>query len=150
MSELIILDTHIWIWFVNQEYDRFPSDWREKIESVNRIGVSSVSCFEVALAQKRGRLELPCTPEKWLQDALKPTDIELFPLTPEIALRAVNLSEIHKDPFDRIIIATALEHQAHLASIDGNFSKYSELSTFLMAAEAPRVLGSFNRNTYEV
>lgn len=53
--------------------------------------------------------------------------MELFPLTAEIAVRATELSDVHRDPFDRIIIATALELHAKLASVDGVFSSYSEL-----------------------
>jgi PIN domain nuclease of toxin-antitoxin system len=44
----------------------------------------------------------------------------------------VQLTEIHRDPFDRIIIATALEQGAKLASIDGHFSSYPELSDRLI------------------
>ena len=132
MSEIIVLDTHIWFWWINLEFDRFPSQWRERIETANQVGVSPVSCFEIALAQKRGRLQLSCSAKEWCQQALTPSDIMLFPLTPEIASRAVNLSPVHKDPFDRIIIATALVYKANLASIDGLFSQYSELDICLM------------------
>ncbi|MHC5722124.1 MAG: type II toxin-antitoxin system VapC family toxin, partial [Nostoc sp.] len=81
---------------------------------------------------QRGRLELPCSVERWFGEALEPTGITLFPLTAEIAYKAVNLSPVHKDPFDRLIIATALVYQANLASIDSLFSQYSELDTQLM------------------
>ncbi len=76
------------------------------------MGISPVSCYEVALAQQRGRLELPCTADNWFQEALEPTGITLFPLTAQIAYQAVNLSPVHKDPFDRLIIATALAYKA--------------------------------------
>lgn len=59
MSEIIILDTHIWFWFINQEFERFPTPWRETIETNEQISVSVISCYEIALAQQRGRLELP-------------------------------------------------------------------------------------------
>lgn len=132
MSQVIVLDTHIWIWFITQEFELFPSHWREAIETADRVGISPVSCYEVALAQQRGRLELPCRVDRWLQNALEATGIILFPLTAEIAYQAVSLSPVHKDPFDRIIIATALTHKAKLASIDGLFSRYSEIDTHLM------------------
>jgi PIN domain nuclease of toxin-antitoxin system len=132
MSQVIVLDTHIWIWFVTQEFELFPSQWRDVIETAEQVGISPVSCYEVALAHQRGRLELPCSVARWLQDALEPTGITLFPLTAEIACQAVNLSPVHKDPFDRLIIATALAHKAKLASIDSLFSQYSELDTQLM------------------
>ncbi len=133
MSQIIILDTHIWFWLVNLEFDRFPVHWQDKINSSDRVGVSSISCFEIALAHKCGKLELPCAADEWFLSALKPMEIELLPITPEIACRAVNLSAIHKDPFDRIIIATTLEHQAHLASVDSQFPNYSELNNYLLS-----------------
>ena len=132
MSEIILLDTHIWFWGINLEFDRFPLQWKEKIETASQVGVSPVSCFEIALAQKRGRLQLPCETEKWLEEALTPSGISLFPITPKIVSCAVNLSPIHKDPFDRIIIATALVAQAKLASIDGLFSQYLELNDVIL------------------
>ncbi|SKB11323.1 PilT protein, N-terminal [Planktothrix sp. PCC 11201] len=132
MSEVILLDTHIWLWYINANFDQFPSDWRLRIESANQVGVSPVSCFEIAFAHKKGRIKLLCTPQEWFEGALAPSGIILLPLTPEIASMAVNLSPVHKDPFDRIIIATALIYQANLASIDSLFSKYSELDTYLM------------------
>lgn len=76
---------------------------------------------------------MPCSVDRWFQEALEPTGITLFPLTAEIAYKAVNLSP-HKDPFDRLIIATALAYKAKLASIDGLFSQYSELDTQLTRA----------------
>ena len=61
-----------------------------------------------------------------------PSGIDLIPLTPEIAAAAVNLSPVHKDPFDRLIIATAIIYKAQLASLDGLFSRYTELADHLM------------------
>lgn len=132
MSQIIVLDTHIWVWFITQEFARFPAHWRDIIETVELVGISPVSCYEVALAQQRGRLELPCAAEQWFQDALEPSGIKLLPITAEIAYKAVSLSPVHKDPFDRLIIATALVYQAKLASIDGLFTQYSELNAYLM------------------
>lgn len=132
MSEMIVLDTHIWIWLVNRNLDNFPGAWVDQLASAQRIGVSPVSCYEIALAQEKGRLKLPFTVQEWFQGALAPLGSEIFPLTPSIAARAVQLSPIHKDPFDRMIIATALEYQAKLASVDGVFSQYTELTGYLM------------------
>jgi len=132
MSEVIVLDTHIWLWLINANFDQFPSHWRDQIESANRVGISPISCYEVALAHQRGRIELPYSAEEWFQNALAPAGIELFPLTESVAARAVGLSPVHKDPFDRLIMATALVYKAKLASIDGLFSRYPELADYLM------------------
>jgi PIN domain nuclease of toxin-antitoxin system len=132
MSEIIVLDTHIWIWYINQELEQFPSSWLESIETAEQVGISAISCYEVALAKQRGRLALPCSINQWFQEALEPSGISLLPLTSAIAACAVNLSPIHRDPFDRIIIATAIQYQGKLASIDGVFRQYPELTTILM------------------
>jgi PIN domain nuclease of toxin-antitoxin system len=103
-----------------------------RISTTEKVGISAISCYEIALAHQRGRLELPCAINQWFNDALTPAGIELLPLTPMIAARAVDLSPVHKDPFDRLIIATALVYEATLASVDGVFRQYAELNDCLM------------------
>jgi PIN domain nuclease of toxin-antitoxin system len=49
-----------------------------------------------------------------------------------MAARAVELSPVHQDPFDRLIIATALEYEAKLASVDNLFARYPELEAHLL------------------
>ena len=132
MSEMVILDTHIWFWLINGSFERFPTQWLEQIWQADVVAVSSISCYEVALAHNKGRLVIHIPLQEWLTDSLIPAGIELLPLTPEITVRVVNLSPIHKDPFDRLIIATALEYEAKLASVDNLFSKYPELEDHLM------------------
>jgi PIN domain nuclease of toxin-antitoxin system len=129
---MIVLDSHIWFWWINLEHHRIPSSMLAEIESAPRVGVSPVSCFELALAHRRGRLELPQPTREWFALALAGSDVELLPLTPEIAVRAVELPDIHRDPFDRIIIATALEMDVRLASVDGRFVSYTELAGHLI------------------
>jgi PIN domain nuclease of toxin-antitoxin system len=104
-----------------------------EIEHAPRVGVSPVSCFALALAHRRGRLELPLPIREWFSLALAGSEVELLPLTPAIAARAVELPEIHRDPFDRIIIATALELDTRLASVDARFVSYTELAGRLIA-----------------
>ncbi len=129
---MIVLDTHIWIWLVNGNLDRFPASWLPQIEQSDRLGVSPLSCYEIALAQQRGRLELDCTAQEWIRQALSLGKIDLLPITDNIAVQAVMLSPVHKDPFDRLIIATALAYNAQLASMDHCFRQYPELEKYLM------------------
>lgn len=132
MSEVIVLDTHTWFWFIKQDFARFPRSWRDDIETAEQVGVSAISCFEIVLAEQRGRLELPCPRAEWLNEALEPSGIMLLPLTVAVSCRAVSLSPVHKDPFDRLIIATALVYKAQLASVDTLFPRYPELQGCLM------------------
>ena len=127
MPEVIVLDSHIWFWWSNLEYGRFSADCRRQIEQSERVGVSPVSCFELALAHRSGRLQLPCEARDWFVEALEPAGVELLPLTVAITTRAVTLSDVHKDPFDRMILATTLEYDAILASVDGVFVRYPEM-----------------------
>mgnify|MGYP003384048156 CR=1 FL=1 len=131
---MIVLDTHIWYWWVNLEHERLPPGMVAAIENAPRVGVSPVSCFELAMAHRRGRLELPLQLRDWFARALEGSDVELLPLTTEISALAVELSEIHRDPFDRIIIATAIALDAKLASVDGHFPAYPELADRLIGS----------------
>lgn len=56
---MIVLDSHIWYRWVNDDHHHLPSGMVATIENAVRVGVSPVSCFELALAHRRGRLELP-------------------------------------------------------------------------------------------
>ena len=66
---MIVLDTHIWIWLVNGNFDRFSASWLPQIEKSDRLGISPLSCYEIALSQQRGRLELDCTAQEWIRQA---------------------------------------------------------------------------------
>lgn len=132
MPTLIILDTHIWLWLINGNFDKFPTHWLTQFEEAPKLGVSPVSCYEIALAHSRGRIQLPSTAEEWFAEALSSAGIELIPITEVIASQAVNLSPIHKDPFDRLILATAIVQNAKLASVDGLISRYAEAENILL------------------
>jgi PIN domain nuclease of toxin-antitoxin system len=130
---MIVLDTHIWYWWINADHGRISSAQLEAIRTSDRVGISAVSCFEMAHAVRRGRIDLSVPMREWLSKALDGSGIELFPLTAAIAVRAVDLTDQHRDPFDRIIIATSLELGAQLASADGQFRSYPELAGRLLA-----------------
>ena len=130
---MIVLDTHIWYWWASGQHERLTVSTLEALATAPRIGVSAVSCAEVALAWRKGRMELPLPLRAWFLEALERSRVELLALTPAIASRAVELTDIHRDPFDRIIIATALELDGQLASIDGHFPAYPELAGRLLA-----------------
>jgi PIN domain nuclease of toxin-antitoxin system len=80
MPEVIVLDSHIWFWWINLEHERLPAGCRDRIEQAERVGVSPVSCYELALAHRRGRLQLPCASAKWFAEALAPAGVDLIPL----------------------------------------------------------------------
>ncbi|WP_019865811.1 type II toxin-antitoxin system VapC family toxin [Methylovulum miyakonense] len=129
---MIVLDTHIWVWWLNDKERYLSTQQIDTIEQAERVAVSVVSCFEVAQIVKKGRLLLPLPVNAWLQEALQPAGVELLPLSVTIACRAVDLTPVHKDPFDRLIIATALDYYCQLMSVDSNFKHYPELQNHLI------------------
>jgi PIN domain nuclease of toxin-antitoxin system len=105
---------------------------QQKITSAEEIGISAISCFEVAWLVRHRRISLPCPTTEWFDKALGKSGIALLPITPAIATRAVDLHEHHSDPQDRIIIASAIEHNAKLMSNDSKFLLYLELEGRLL------------------
>jgi len=84
--------------------------------------------------QKRPRIELPVPLNQWLDAALHGSDIQVIPITSEIAHLACILPEHHKDPADRLIIATSIVNQNKLISFDSAFPNYQELTDPLITA----------------
>jgi PIN domain nuclease of toxin-antitoxin system len=129
---MIILDTHIWVnWILGGDAALTPAVVNA-MKKESCLAVSAISCFEVSLLVSRGKLELPLPVNEWLIEALAKSGVESLHVTCEIAYRAVMLPEIHRDPADRIIIATALVHDAKLASVDSIFPNYQELQNRLV------------------
>lgn len=128
---MIVLDTHVWIRWINLDAQISPR-WRARIESDEDVGVSAISCFETAWLAGHGRIVLPCPIANWLELALGGSGVALLPLSPDVARVAVALPEHHRDPQDRLIIATALVHDATLISADSKFPLYTELSGRLL------------------
>lgn len=129
---MIVLDTHIWIWWLKGDNSALSLKRNALIAEAETVAVSAISCFEVAWLERHNRILLPCARAAWFEYALQGSGIDLLPLTPAIAGFAVDLPEHHSDPQDRIIIATALAHDAQLMSEDGKFPLYTELKDRLV------------------
>ena len=132
---MIVLDTHVWVrWLVapSAQADPLPRALLDTIDTAEQVCVSVVSCWEVAMLVKRGRLELPMSVNEWCHEASVNSGIHCLPLTTGIALRSVHLSDVHRDPADRFIMATALEHRAQLLSLDQAIAAYPEMQGGLL------------------
>lgn len=127
----ILLDTHIWVWWMNQSSELSPSH-NQMLENADEIFVSAISCWEVTQLSQRGRLILPLLEREWIQFALEPSGIGCLPLDHRIAIRAAELPYHHRDPADRFIIASALEHELQLMSFDQKFPTFQEIQPFLI------------------
>jgi PIN domain nuclease of toxin-antitoxin system len=123
---MILLDTHMWVWWVQGD-PTIPAAMRGVLEVNEKygLGVSVISCLEVARLVAYGRLTLPKPVSQWVDEALRYPHVKLVELSPEIAVDSTQLPEpFHKDPSDRIIVATARRLDVPLATTDGLIRRY--------------------------
>jgi PIN domain nuclease of toxin-antitoxin system len=120
---VIVLDTHIWVrWLLSA--DPLPDPLVAQIQNEAQVGISSISCWEVTMLVARNRIELSLPIDDWLKEATLKSGVEVIPIDCKIAKLAADLPQHHRDPADRIIIATALYLGASLMSLDQQFPNY--------------------------
>lgn len=124
-----LLDTHVWIWLMAGEEPLRSSPARAALEAATEPGalrVSIISVWEVGMLEAHNRIGLPGGCEAWTRQALAAPEIALAPLTAQIALASSRLpGEIHGDPADRIIVATARALGATLVTGDRRLLDYA-------------------------
>ncbi len=127
---MIILDTHIWIWWTHIPEQLSPA--QRAIISENEtdlIGVSAISCWEIAKLVEYRRLELPVALEDWFDQALSYPGLQLLALSPEIAIESTRLpGKFHRDPADQIIVATARVYDCPLVTSDEKILSYAHVA----------------------
>lgn len=116
-----LLDTHtlLWVGFNSGKLGRGAT---RVLAGLGResLAVSDVSLFEVAQLSDKGRVSLPQGTQAFLERVEQ--SFTLLPITPAIALDAVNVALPHADPLDRIIVATARQHRLTLITKDANIT----------------------------
>jgi PIN domain nuclease of toxin-antitoxin system len=116
---VIILDTHVWVWWADGGA-QLPPDYQALIQTEvpNGLGVCAISGWEVAKLVERGRLQLARPVDQWLTLALQPP-VQLLPLSPEVAVGSTQLpGTFHRDPADQMIVATARLYDCPLVTLD--------------------------------
>jgi PIN domain nuclease of toxin-antitoxin system len=127
---VIVLDTHAWLWWV-AEPQRLSHGAREAIDRTERLGIATISCWEIAMLVEAGRIELDRAIELWVEQALADPRTRSLPLTSSVAVRAALLGRDRfvGDPADRIIYATAREAGASLVTRDGAIREFDTRGT---------------------
>ncbi|HTI36706.1 MAG TPA: type II toxin-antitoxin system VapC family toxin [Vicinamibacterales bacterium] len=116
-----LLDTHAWIWWIEQDarlgvkaialLDALPPE--------RRPFLCDISLWEVATLVERGRLELDVPLDEWLAAAAHPRSVQVLPVSPRIAAEIERLPEtFHRDPADRLIVATSRAHHIPVLTHD--------------------------------
>ena len=129
---MIVLDTHTWIWYVSNP-ELLSKRAKRSIEAalkLKEIFISSISVWEVALLVASKRLELTMNIVDWIAKSEAFPFFHFVPVDNAIALKSVNLPEpLHKDPADRIIIATAMVMGVPVVSKDEKILNYPHVQT---------------------
>lgn len=125
---MIVLDTHVWFFWVNDSREALSRDALQAIESNETLGVSVISCWEIAMLVAKERLRLSIDVQLWVDQALKYPGIKLLNLNPQIAVLSTRLpGHFHGDPADRIIVATCMQHHVPLVSKDKRIQTWGNL-----------------------
>jgi PIN domain nuclease of toxin-antitoxin system len=129
---VIVLDTHVWVWWVSGSV-ALPGKVTSRLEQGMQdrsIRVSSISVWEVAQLVARGRLELTMNVDDWVARSESLPFLEFVPLDNRTAIRSTQLpGELHHDPTDRIIVATARALGATLVTKDDKLRRYPHVET---------------------
>ena len=137
--DLHLLDTHVWIWLVNGGPERLlggATDAIRRASAESALAVSAISVWEVAMLESRGRLQLQMDCLEWVSESTRRAGLRILPLSPEIAVASTRLpGDLHGDPADRIIAATARHESAILVTRDRALLGYAGRG-YLRAIEA--------------
>jgi len=127
---MIILDTHAWFFWVNDNIGQLSDKALEAIQSEETLGISVISCWEIAMLVQKGRLALTIDAADWIRHAEQLPAISFVPVNNQIAIKSTLLPEpLHKDPADRMIIATARHLACPLITADSKLMAYLHVDT---------------------
>jgi len=127
----VLLDTHIWIWYVAGSSKLSPKVRKVINDNIKegQVFISAISVWEVSMLETKDRIVLGMPLLEWVQEALEITGIQLVELTPTIAIESTRLpGEFHSDPADRIIVASARVDDFLLITRDDRILNYSSNS----------------------
>jgi PIN domain nuclease of toxin-antitoxin system len=127
-----ILDTHIWIWLQEGDSAKLKPDavaFLGEMQRESRLHVSMISIWEIANLLKKNKVATYAPLETWLDRGLADHALDVLPLTAKILIESTGLpGEIHRDPADRIIIATARVEGMTILTYDARILAYPSVS----------------------
>ena len=128
---MILLDTHVWWWALNEPKKLSNKAYKIiKDNPPNQRAIASISIWEFAMMVSTEKVEIRIPPDQWLEQAVNKTGIAIFDLSPKVAAESCNLpGDFHKDPADRIIVATARINNISLITKDKKIIDYPYVNT---------------------
>ena len=119
----MLLDTCALLWLAQGGGGLSPATLQQLAEAPF-VYVSAISGFEIGIKYRKGKLELPTPPYEWFNVVVEHHDLQVLPLDLETCIHSTRLPPIHRDPCDRMIIATAQTHKIPVVSADPVFKHY--------------------------
>lgn len=126
---MILLDTHVLLWWA-LDPDRLSSAAAASLQAMERRGgfASAISIWELGIKVQRGKLELGLPIAEFARRIERSQIIELVPVTTATWLRSLDLAWDHRDPADRVIVATALQQDVPLVTADSEIHRFGGIS----------------------
>lgn len=118
------MDTHAFIWWVNEPAKLSQAASALIADGDNQTLLSAVTAWELAVKHRKGRLDLPDSPENIFRTAFTEDGFAPMPIDISHALQVGNLPPIHSDPFDRLLIAQAQTERIPILTSDPNIARY--------------------------
>ena len=127
---MMVLDTHLWVWWVdnNARLTQKYQDWIQQYHSQG-LGVSIIYCWEVAKLVELGTLTLSLVVDEWLAAALADPGVQQLELTIPIIIESTKLTGFHRHPADQIIVAKAKIYGYPVPTADAKILAYPEEQT---------------------
>jgi PIN domain nuclease of toxin-antitoxin system len=120
----LLLDTHVFLWYISADV-RLPPVFRSAIDDPsNQAYLSVASVWEAVVKYALGKLPLPAPPAEYLPERRIVHQIASLALDEGALRELANLPALHRDPFDRILIAQALQHGLTLLTVDDDVRAY--------------------------
>jgi len=125
---LIVLDTHVWLFWVNDDRELISKKALTAINRAESLGVSVISCWEIAMLVAKRRLAFNMDVQDWVNQASKYPGIRLIGLDAEVAVLSTRLpGNFNGDPADRMIVATCMKHNVPLISKDKMIRSWGQI-----------------------
>ncbi len=124
MATTYLLDSHVWLW-LNGDPRKLSSEARAVLEdSESQLFLSIASIWEIAIKVRTGKLTLPSGPRDYIAERMEVNGIEALPIEVHHALLAAELPQIHRDPFDRMLVAQAISDGLVFLTADPQLPAY--------------------------
>jgi len=121
----ILLDTCTFLWLITDDTALPASARNVFVDPDNDVYLSAVSVWEIAVKHSLGKLPLPASPDRFIPSQRESHGITSLPLEEQAVLYLSKLPQLHRDPFDRVLVCQAIQHELTLLTPDPLITQYA-------------------------